>query len=240
MDQRTPVTIITDDSDPIIGTERSANIDTGRKSEPARDVPKIAGFDVIDPGEFIDGGTADGDRSTASAGKRRGRPPGSRNKQSATTGNTQEKAPQNIAENLERLLLSTHLMGAAMLKCPELELDVDEAKKLASAIREVSKHYPVVFDPKKMALMELGTVALMVYGTRGVAIYKRIQRESQPQPPRQQPVNIDTRKQRPATPGAPAPQPAQPAQPAPRAQTMPSTPFEIWGGDNGVVDSSNL
>jgi hypothetical protein len=153
------------------GNESAVNIDERRDAKPARDNPKVAGFDLHDPGEsYNDAGTDTGDYQP----RRRGRKPGSKNKPKIG----EEKASSNIAENLERLLLSVHTMGSAFFSCPELELDPEEAKSLARAIREVAKHYPITLDPKRLALIELGTVCAMIYGTRAVVIYRRITNES--------------------------------------------------------------
>lgn len=112
--------------------------------------------------------------------RRRGRPPGSTNRPRAYApdGTPQPVAVKKVSPDLgdivETLLFSVHLMGANLLALPELELEKDEAKQMASAIREVQKHYPeVALSPKKMALMNLATVAGGIYITRGIAIYKR-------------------------------------------------------------------
>lgn len=215
MATRTIATI--DDSD--LPNVEGPNQSQGGKPEPQR----IAGFEIHNPadGEYIDGGT---DRGTTT--RRRGRPPGTRNK---SRDGSQTASPQNIAENLEHLLLSVHTMGAAFLKCPELELDEAEAKKLASSIREVSKHYPVTLDPKRLALIELGTMAAMIYGTRGVAIYKRLTATPKPAAPKpkQEPTPINKQ---------PASQPAPSKPPGPGRPLNPSDLFF----DNGVEDLSQL
>lgn len=57
-------------------------------------------------------------------------------------------------------------MGAELMKVKELELDKVEAKKLGDAITEVTKHYAVVVDPKKLAIFNLCAVAGAIYGPR--------------------------------------------------------------------------
>lgn len=139
--------------------------------------PRHAGFQVIDPidASLIDLGTptersggANFDRGPATT-KRRGRPQGSRNRD---TSETLQKSAGGLIPDLEALLLSVHFMGAALLSVPELELDEDESKKLAKSIRNVAKHYSVSIDAKKMAMFELASTVVAIYGTRGIAIYK--------------------------------------------------------------------
>lgn len=185
----------------------------GGKPEPAR----IAGFEVHSPGEFQSGSNGEPPR------KKRGRQKGWRKSDS-----TPAPSPQNIAENLERLLLSVHTMGAAFLSCPELELDESEAQKIASAVRGVAKHYSVTMDAKKLAMVELSTVLAMVYGTRGVAIYRRVTAESKRKPAEVRTIRTENQ------------EPKDPNKTSPAQAARPLNPSDIWGVDNGVVDSSNL
>jgi hypothetical protein len=60
-------------------------------------------------------------------------------------------------------------MGAAILATPEIELDKDESRKLAEAIKDVAGHYALAFDPKKVAVANLLSVAGFVYGPRIIA-----------------------------------------------------------------------
>jgi len=208
-----------------LGSAEPVNRNEGGKQE----LPRVAQFsDYASPGDIFDAGT---DRATGGFAqpKRRGRPLGSKNR-----NDTPAKTPQNIAENLERLLLSVHLMGAAALASPELELEESEAKKLASAIREVSKFYPVTLDPKRLALLELGTVAMMVYGTRGVAIYRRVKTEVKPKAPLQVMPN------RPAPKTAQATAPVREPEKQNTTESRPLTPNDLFGLDNGVQDLSQL
>lgn len=72
--------------------------------------------------------------------------------------------------DISDVLYSMHLMIAAGLKVPELEIDKDEAKKLGDAINEVAKHYTVEFDPKHVAVFNLCMVVGGIYGPRALAI----------------------------------------------------------------------
>lgn len=173
-----------DDGTPELETGTPQRAGTDSKSQ-VGDFGPIPGIDTVSPFD-IDGGSGSGD----GFGRRRGRPKGSRN-----TPKTQ--APQDLTANLESLLLSVHLMGAAILHVDELALDAEEAKKLADAIREVAKHYPMGIDPKKIAVANLAIVATGIYGTRAVAIYKRAGKARQPRPmavpqPIRQPERVET------------------------------------------------
>ncbi len=153
----------------------------GAEPEPKREASTIAGYTTIDPFEFdkfdiiesteqqtgIDTGNSG---TTGTEPKRRGRPRGSKNRD---TGYTTQKTTPNLAD-LEALLLSVHFMGAKLLSAPEWELDKDEAKKLSDAIKEVAKHYSMIMDPKKLALCQLGFCMVGVYGPRAIVTAKRV------------------------------------------------------------------
>ena len=65
-------------------------------------------------------------------------------------------------------------MGAAALSAPEFELGKDEADRLARAVAEVNKHYPVpMIDPKYVAIGALAVTAFSIYAPRAVAYTSR-------------------------------------------------------------------
>jgi hypothetical protein len=63
-------------------------------------------------------------------------------------------------------LLSIHLMGATILKVPELALSDEEAKKITAAVAKVASHYDVGASEKSIAWANLAICAGGVYGTR--------------------------------------------------------------------------
>jgi hypothetical protein len=186
----------------------SVEPETGN-AEPGRPVETFGGIPAAFPDELIDGGIS-GDGFPSGRSKRRGRPLGSKN--------APKQGAQNIAEHLESLLLSVHLMGAAFFGTPELALDPEEATKLSDAIKNVAQYYPVVFDPKKLAIANLGIVLMTTYGTRGVAIYKRM-RDEEPKKPKPAPTPIRAEQPKPSQ-GLTGPQAGQPEQMR-MAQTQP-------------------
>jgi hypothetical protein len=200
----------------------------GREPEHARTPPLIQGFEVYTP-DIIDAGT---ERDYQP--KRRGRKPGSKNRPRAES---ETQAPSNLAANLEHILLSIHTMGAAFLSCPELELDSQEAEKLARSIRELSKYYPISLDVKRMAQIDLAMMAAMIYGTRGVAIYRRLSREQKAKPITVMP------NPKPAPKPETAAQPSTPAQPSQSTTSSQSrgpdlpVPHQWFGVDNQEGES---
>ena len=221
MAQRTPVTIDDQIDEDRIGPIEQPGGDTKSKG----DIPTVSGFELHSPAEFIDGGT-DSDGSYGNAPRRRGRKPGSKNRAS-----TETKAPHNLADGIEKLLLSVHAMGSVFLHCPELELDPIEAKLMASSIRDLSKHYQVTLDPKRLAMIEFSTVMASIYGLRGVAIYKRLKSDSKKRPTVVTPINREQSKQATASGTAAPPKPAE---------SKLATPADYFGPDNGVEDLSQL
>lgn len=181
----------------------------------------VSGFTIVRPeqSEFIDLGTDTGASTGRSqpisisshtgpsvysipepaepvARRKPGRPKGSYNK------SVEQIVAQSNLADLESLLLSLHLMGASLLRVPELELDSDECKRLSDAIRNVAQHYSFSVDPKKMAVAQLVMCAGSIYGPRILAatihkskktvIEPSVATESKkgPQPvPREQKVN---------------------------------------------------
>lgn len=169
----------------------------------------ITSFDTVDPVAVTDDRTTD----SGDTGRRRGRPKGSKNKIGL-------QPPPNLIADFEALLLSVHFMGAKLLSTPELELEPEEAKKLADAIKEVARHYSLAMEPKKLALYQLAFTAGGIYGPRFIAIVK-----SKPRPVA------------PAT--APGPQLVkQEPRPEPRPEPVPAnsgtgslhglTPSQLW------------
>ena len=149
----------------------------GRINEPEI----INGFEAESPTTERIAGSGDG------TGKRkRGRPAGSRNNP-AQAGAKESVRLESL--KISDLLYSIHLMGAEICKVPELELDKEEAAKLADAIADVSKYYITSFDPKKVAWVHLAVIAGGIYGTRIFAYRNRIgaQKALGPQPPKQAP-----------------------------------------------------
>lgn len=130
------------------------------------------------PGEAfgIDTGTDSADSDTGNpVKKRRGRPPGSGRK----AGKPSKKTVSSSLEGIEGILLSLHLMGAAFLKIPELQLADEEAAKLSEAIGRVAALYDFGASEKTLAWINLAVCMGGVYGTRIFAYNLRIKSEAE-------------------------------------------------------------
>lgn len=213
------------------GLEIVTAIDAPRNNEPPR---KLAGFTLVnpidaqferhsaEPGESSErsepatepNGTdftpSDGNGGNTSGTKRRGRPPGSKN---GIRTATQTVSPN--LENLETLLFSVHVMGAAFLSHPKFALDHEETRRLGSAIRDVAKHYSFGLDPKKMAIANLAACAAGIYGPRVIDMWSS-------RPPKE--VNVTPTR----------PEKVQPIRETPKpngAAPVPVTnPSQLWDG----------
>lgn len=223
MDQKVPTVFIGEDEqlpEPI-RTDNTNRVSTDGTSQPDRTAPRFdgdtgaakfgSGIPLISPLDFGTGGTTSLDSGSGGTGtRRRGRPPGSKNR----TGDA--AAPSQISDNLilsniEDVLVSLHFMGAKFLDVPEIELSAEESRKLTRAIKNVAQHYRYSVDPKKLALFQLLAVSGGVYGPRLMAIYrKKIASETPAAKPA--PVPIDTRKAA----NGPVPVPTAPPVMAPR------------------------
>lgn len=114
----------------------------------------------------------------------RGRPKGSgkRETQGASA------APLDLGF-VEFALLGIHTAIASATKIPEIELSQPEAQRLAVAVGEVAKYYPVAIDAKTQAWMGLIMVAGAMYGQRAAAYYFRVNAKPEP-PPVADPLNM--------------------------------------------------
>jgi hypothetical protein len=197
--------------------DSTASGNTGGDREPEI----LHGYDVEGPSTEKFTGTGDGIRLTKS-GKPDRR---SKHLRRNGTGNSADAKAESVPLklNLEDLLLSVHMMGAELLKVPELELDRGEAKKLADAIAEVNKYYGVQVDPKKMAIINLGVVGVTIYGSRILALRmrKKIERD---QHRGATPIN-EPRKE---TPGKPSPTPQ-------RQPVGDMSPSQIFGDQSAAI-----
>lgn len=71
-------------------------------------------------------------------------------------------------------------MAAAALSVPELQLDQEESRALASAIADVSLHYDAAISAEMMAWINLAAVGATVYGPRAFVIIQRKREEKKP------------------------------------------------------------
>lgn len=147
----------------------------GANIEPSA-TPSLApiGDLIIDPAAISAGESAGsgGDSSGSSTGepirKRRGRKPGSTNKN--------KNAPLDI-NGLEAILLSSHALLAGIV-APQLKIDSDEAHQLATGISNVARHYDIGATEKTLDWCNLFMALGVVYGQRIMAI--GMERRSKP------------------------------------------------------------
>jgi hypothetical protein len=123
----------------------------------------------VDPQSARD--AASGSTETASdAPRKRGRPKGSINK----TANITDLGA------IQTTLLSIHIALVAVTKIQELSLEEKEAAMMATAIANVSRHYPTlsgVINGKIADHVALFTALTAVYGSRFIAYEARMRAE---------------------------------------------------------------
>lgn len=179
------VDIIRDTDENRTGIEESPSgvEEQQRETEPNSGPTPIA---TIDPFDIVDAGTDTDSRrrrepnpiDPATGRPRRGRPAGSTNR----TRKEGTQVQNDLSLNLEALVLSIHEMVAAFVGAPELELDQGEAKDYAKNLRDIAKLHNHNFNPNTLVYLAFVAFLLQVYGTRGVAIYKRVQSEPREKP----------------------------------------------------------
>ena len=150
--------------------ERNTNAQGG--VSPSGTIPTISPLDLSAGTGAASANDGSGD---SSATGRRGRKPGSKNR------TTETKTAEDLIGDLQGLLYGGHCMLAALAKCPEFELEEEEAKRLAEASMKVMKHYEYTVNPTTLAWCQLGFVGLQVYGPR-VALIMNKKPEAKPVP----------------------------------------------------------
>ena len=151
----------------------TATVEQPRKVEP--DNRPSGTIPTIDPFQLRDVGTDTPERPIGTdAPKRRGRPPGSRNKTTGAPAETPKVSGDLAKLDIESLLVSAHFMAAKYFEAPEWELEKDEAKEGAEYLQKISKHYNHNINP--VALLWVGFIfwVITTYGTRGFATYARL------------------------------------------------------------------
>lgn len=122
-------------------------------------------------------GAQAGGAQGATGKRKRGRPPGSGRKAGQA-----KKTNSASLEGIEGMLLSIHLMGAAMLSVPELALTESEAKKMSQAIARVAELYDFGMSEKMLAWSNLMLCFGGIYGTRAFAYSNRMKAEARRKP----------------------------------------------------------
>lgn len=112
-------------------------------------------------------GSTSGDGASETGRRKRGRPKGSRN--------SADKAVH--LGGWEDAVLAIHLALAGIAKCPELELDEGEAKKVTMALDKLAAHYDVAPSETAKVWMNFAGAIGSVYGPRAIAIKHRLDAE---------------------------------------------------------------
>jgi hypothetical protein len=146
-EQLEPVAVATADTGAPSGDTKSQGGDT----EPQGGAEQIAGFATVSP---FDIGAGVGD----SGAKRRGRPPGIKNR-------AETKTSSNLTADIEGLLISLNLGVAALLDCKEFsEIPDEKSKAVADNIKELAAIYNKTMNPKTAAWSKLGVSIASAYG----------------------------------------------------------------------------
>jgi hypothetical protein len=86
-------------------------------------------------------------------------------------------------------LVGVHKLGALLLKNDLVTITDDEGRRMAHAIKEVTKHYNIVPDPKTMAWIQLAGISATVYGPKiAFAIQVQKRRSQQRRDAAQSPI----------------------------------------------------
>lgn len=211
-----PATIIGPDEPDTIGGDKPS-VGTTEQPRPVEPNSRPSGIPTIDPFKIRDAGNDSGKPADGnSTGKRRGRPPGSRNKGPDSIDEKTKVSGDLASLDIESLLVSTHYMCAKYFEAPEWELEKDEAKEGAQYLQKISKHYNHNVNP--VALLWVGFIfwLLTTYGTRAMATYSRLNES-----PRE-------KKGPQLVPQAPPKNSNQPAAPSEKVDLSTLAPSQLW------------
>lgn len=136
----------------------SAGNDPGNPVDPDSVASVASGSDNGEPGGSVEGQPAP---------KRRGRPPGSRNKSSGSNSSAAKAKVSPTVTGIEKTLLSLHMIAATITQTPELALEDAEAVAIAEAVANVSEHYSIPgIDEGPASIVMLAGTLLAIYGKR--------------------------------------------------------------------------
>lgn len=141
----------------------SGAVGSGIKFEPGKPF-------IVNPADI--GRPADAPANSGGPRNKRGRP-------KTRTATAPGFAPQGETTSLdvqgvEKILLSTHMLLAGIMKAPGMVLTEMEAHALAEAAINVQRHYPQFQAAQKtIDWVNLGTIVVLTYGTRIAAASKR-------------------------------------------------------------------
>jgi hypothetical protein len=130
-------------------------------------------------------GSGGGDGDGSGTGRRQ------RSDKGTKRGTRKRKA---VDQNYEAVVSMVHTWASVLLKTPEIELEQDEAKRLANAYNEFCQWHDVpILTPKRMSEINLVAVALSLYGPRFVAWRNRMKQERQEKRGNIHPINSEAR-----------------------------------------------
>lgn len=112
------------------------------------------------------------DKRNADGSYRRKRQRRGAGNSSASTGNRKAKNSASV-DTLNGILTIIHTALAAATKTPELALEDEESRALATATANVLNEFDITPDPKIQAIVGLIATAGMIYGPRVVLIRMR-------------------------------------------------------------------
>jgi hypothetical protein len=104
---------------------------------------------------------------------------GERTKRKYTRRGAGTQVPGHLG-GFEDAISAIHLAVAGIAKCPELELDEDEAKKVTLALDRLAGHYNVQPSETAKIWMQFAGAMAHVYGPRAIAIKKRMEQKGRP------------------------------------------------------------
>jgi hypothetical protein len=227
MDSKQFGTVINDGFDEPVNSLRSGDAKPEDRNIGESGKPEtIGGIAVVEPFNFSN--TTEfqpvGNESTAgpipigTGTRRRGRPPGTRNK--TTIAESAQKVSQTL-ENIEGMLQGIHIAVGAMIQYPAFELSDKEAKAYADAIKMFSAHYPTIVSSKQVATVNLLATVSGIYIPRLMGAYAA---KTSNAPAKANVVEMPKpQPQKPASPNTP---PA--TEPKPAAVGTVTNPSQLW------------
>jgi hypothetical protein len=148
---------------PTVGDSKPTN----GAEEPQGRNETATGFSTVSPIDLAAGAGSGGSNGAdpGTTPKRRGRIPGSRNKET--------KAASDLITDLTGAICGFNSVLAALTHVPEFEVSKDQAEVLSESVKNFAQHFSVKLDPVKLAGFQLFMTASVVYGPGIAAFYRR-------------------------------------------------------------------
>jgi len=126
----------------------------------------VAGFASVSPIDLAGAGSSAGaDSSSGEPRRRRGRLPGTKNKQTT--------AAADLITDLTGAICMTNSVLVVITKCDEFDAPKEQVEEVAEKVRNFAQHFAVKLDPVKLAAFQLLVAIAIMYAPGIMALWRK-------------------------------------------------------------------